>query len=171
MTRPFLEKPETTVAVGGSVRVANGCDIVAGRIVKVGLANRALPIIQTVEYLRTFLFGRLGWSAINCLLIISGAFGVFRKDIAIAAGLEVIGMAPWTSGHGAEFVLRHPWSAGRRASMVQLIVSYHAHAPLASESTTTLPDVFPTRPSVLDRSPLIYVGTGAPAKSVAAWDY
>ena len=68
------------------MRVANGCDIVAGRIVKVGLANRALPIIQTVEYLRTFLFGRLGWSAINCLLIISGAFGVFRKDIAIAAG-------------------------------------------------------------------------------------
>ena len=60
VTKPFLEKPETTVAVGGNVRVGNGCDIVAGRVVNVGLANRALPLIQTVEYLRTFLFGRLG---------------------------------------------------------------------------------------------------------------
>ena len=102
VTRPFLEKPETTVAVGGSVRVANGCDIVAGRIVKVGLANRTLPIIQTVEYLRTFLFGRLGWSAINCLLIISGAFGVFRKDIAIAAG----GYRNGTVGEDMELVVR-----------------------------------------------------------------
>ena len=101
-TRPFLEKPETTVAVGGSVRVANGCDIVAGRIVRVGLANGVLPLIQTVEYLRTFLFGRLGWSTINCLLIISGAFGVFRKDIAIAAG----GYRDGAVGEDMELVVR-----------------------------------------------------------------
>ena len=102
MTKPFLEKPETTVAVGGNVRVANGCDIVAGRVVRVGLANRALPLIQTVEYLRTFLFGRLGWSTINCLLIISGAFGLFRKDIVIASG----GYRNGAVGEDMELVVR-----------------------------------------------------------------
>ena len=86
VTRPFLEKPESTVAVGGIVRVANGCDIASGRITRVGLASGYLPLIQTVEYLRAFLFGRAGWSALNSLLIISGAFGVFRKDVVIAAG-------------------------------------------------------------------------------------
>ena len=102
VTRPFLEKPETTVAVGGTVRVANGCDIADGRIVRVGLADRALPLIQTVEYLRTFLFGRLGWSTLNCLLIISGAFGVFRKDIAIASG----GYRNGAVGEDMELVVR-----------------------------------------------------------------
>ena len=102
VTKPFLEKPETTVAVGGNIRVANGCEIVAGRVVRVGLTDRALPLIQTVEYLRTFLFGRLGWSTLNCLLIISGAFGVFRKDIAIASG----GYRNGTVGEDMELVVR-----------------------------------------------------------------
>ena len=102
VTKPFLERPDTTVAVGGIVRVANGCDIVAGRVVNVGLARKPLPLIQTVEYLRAFLFGRSGWSAINCLLIISGAFGVFRKDIAAASG----GYRQGTVGEDMELVVR-----------------------------------------------------------------
>ncbi len=102
VAKPFLEKPETNVAVGGNIRVANGCDIVAGRVVRVGLTNRALPLIQTVEYLRTFLFGRLGWSTLNCLLIISGAFGLFRKDVAIAAG----GYRDGAIGEDMELVVR-----------------------------------------------------------------
>lgn len=102
VTRPFLEKPETTVAVGGIVRVANGCDITDGRVSRVGLAPRFLPLIQTVEYLRAFLFGRVGWSAINSLLIISGAFGVFRKDVVIAAGGYRLG----SLGEDMELVVR-----------------------------------------------------------------
>jgi cellulose synthase/poly-beta-1,6-N-acetylglucosamine synthase-like glycosyltransferase len=86
VTKPFSERPEKTVAVGGIVRVANGCTIEAGRVVRAGLSRAWLPLIQAVEYLRAFLFGRSGWSALHSLLIISGAFGIFRKDVVIAIG-------------------------------------------------------------------------------------
>ena len=102
VVRPFLEKPVTTVAVGGIVRVANGCDIASGQITKVELAGRYLPLIQTVEYLRAFLFGRAGWSALNSLLIISGAFGVFRKDVVV----EVGGYRAGSVGEDVELVVR-----------------------------------------------------------------
>jgi len=102
VTKPFLEKPGETVAVGGIIRVANGCDIEAGRVVKVGLPRTWLPLIQTVEYLRAFLFGRSGWSALHSLLIISGAFGVFRKDIVITIG----GYRHDTVGEDMELVVR-----------------------------------------------------------------
>ena len=100
--KPFQERFAEVVAVGGTVRVANGCDIEAGRVVKVGLPRRWLPLIQTVEYLRAFLFGRSGWSAMRSLLIISGAFGVFRKDIVIAIG----GYRQDTVGEDMELVMR-----------------------------------------------------------------
>jgi len=79
LVRPFLEAPGVTIAAGGVVRVANGCDIRAGRVRKVQLVGRVLPLIQIVEYLRAFLFGRMGWSRGNSLLVISGAFGLFDK--------------------------------------------------------------------------------------------
>ena len=86
VTKPFSERPEKTVAVGGIVRIANGCTIEAGRVARAGLSHAWLPLIQAVEYLRAFLFGRSGWSALHSLLIISGAFGIFRKDVVIAIG-------------------------------------------------------------------------------------
>ena len=102
VVRPFMDKPETTVAVGGIVRVANGCEIASGRVTKVGLSSRYLPLLQTVEYLRAFLFGRAGWSALNSLLIISGAFGVFRKDVVVAVG----GYRAGSVGEDVELVVR-----------------------------------------------------------------
>jgi len=102
VTKPFLERQGKTVAVGGIVRVANGCTIEAGRVVRVGLSHAWLPLIQAVEYLRAFLFGRSGWSALNSLLIISGAFGVFRKDVVITIG----GYRHDTVGEDMELVVR-----------------------------------------------------------------
>ena len=104
VTKPFQERFSKVVAVGGIVRVANGCNIEAGRVVKVGLPHGWLPMIQTVEYLRAFLFGRSGWSALHSLLIISGAFGVFRKDVVIAIG----GYRHDTVGEDMELVVRMP---------------------------------------------------------------
>jgi cellulose synthase/poly-beta-1,6-N-acetylglucosamine synthase-like glycosyltransferase len=52
----------------------------------VALPRNALALLQIVEYLRAFLFGRLGWANVNAVLIISGAFGVFRKDVVVEAG-------------------------------------------------------------------------------------
>ena len=85
VVRPFIEDPQT-VASGGVVRILNGCTVKNGFIEKVGLSKNILAMFQVVEYLRAFMFGRLGWTPMNALLIISGAFGVFRKDTVIAAG-------------------------------------------------------------------------------------
>jgi len=102
LVRPFLEAPGVTIAAGGVVRVANGCDVRGGRMRKVRLVGRALPLIQIVEYLRAFLFGRMGWSSGNSLLVISGAFGLFDKRAAVLAG----GYAVNTVGEDMELVVR-----------------------------------------------------------------
>ena len=106
VVRPFVEEPGLTVATGGIVRIANGCLVRGGRVVEVRLPRRFLPLVQIVEYLRGFLFGRMGWSAINGLLIVSGAFGLFDKRTAVAAG----GYAHDTVGEDMELVVRmHRW--------------------------------------------------------------
>ncbi|MDX1745546.1 MAG: glycosyltransferase family 2 protein, partial [Halobacteriales archaeon] len=79
--RPFIDRPEETVAVGGTVQVANGCDIEDGRVSRIGLPDSFLGRIQVMEYLRAFYSGRLGLAQIGSLILISGAFGVFRTDL------------------------------------------------------------------------------------------
>lgn len=101
VVRPFLED-RRVVASGGVVRVLNGCTVTNGMMSKVGLPNRWLPSFQVIEYLRAFLFGRMGWSPMNALLIISGAFGVFYKERVIAIG----GYRGDTVGEDMDLVVR-----------------------------------------------------------------
>ena len=101
ITRPFLDDPRT-VAAGGIIRIANGCDVVNGWLVRTGLPRRPLALLQVVEYCRAFLFGRLGWNPVNGLLVISGAFGVFHKETVI----EVGGYRRNTIGEDMELVVR-----------------------------------------------------------------
>lgn len=101
VVRPFLEDPKT-VAVGGVVRVLNGCTVNDGFLESIDLPKNMLAKFQLVEYLRAFLFGRLGWSPLNALLIISGAFGVFYKERVIAVG----GYRPETVGEDMDLVVR-----------------------------------------------------------------
>jgi cellulose synthase/poly-beta-1,6-N-acetylglucosamine synthase-like glycosyltransferase len=101
VVRPFLEDP-TTVAVGGTVRIANGCTVKQGFLEKIALPRNFLALVQVVEYLRAFLFGRMGWSPINGLLIISGAFGLFHKETMVEAG----GYNPKAVGEDMELILR-----------------------------------------------------------------
>ncbi|HYE90036.1 MAG TPA: glycosyltransferase family 2 protein, partial [Terriglobales bacterium] len=110
LVRPFLDRPGVTVAAGGHVRIANGCVVANGRIVDVRLPRRALPLIQTVEYLRSFLFARTGWSAVNGLLIIAGAFGLFERRAVVDAG----GYAADAVGEDLELVLRLHHTLRRR---------------------------------------------------------
>jgi cellulose synthase/poly-beta-1,6-N-acetylglucosamine synthase-like glycosyltransferase len=86
LVKPFMDHPEETVAAGGIVRIVNGCKIRDGRVSEIRLSDRALPTLQAVEYLRAFLTGRVGWSALQSLMIISGAFGVYRKSEIIRLG-------------------------------------------------------------------------------------
>lgn len=101
LLRAFVED-EHVVGVGGIVRVANGCTIEDYIVKKVGMPKSYLARIQVVEYLRAFLFGRVGWDYFDSLLIISGAFGVFDRK----AVLEVGGYLDDTIGEDMELVVR-----------------------------------------------------------------
>lgn len=100
--RPFIEDPERVIAVGGTIRIANGCEISHGRVVRVGAPRNFLALLQTVEYLRAFLMARLAWSRIEALTIISGAFGLFRRQ----AVLDVGGYSHKTVGEDMELIIK-----------------------------------------------------------------
>jgi cellulose synthase/poly-beta-1,6-N-acetylglucosamine synthase-like glycosyltransferase len=100
VARPFLEDPEHVVATGGTLRAVNGCEVVQGRVTKVRMPARWIPRVQVVEYLRAFLLGRTGWSRLASLLIISGAFGLFRRDVVVECG----GLDASCIGEDAELV-------------------------------------------------------------------
>jgi cellulose synthase/poly-beta-1,6-N-acetylglucosamine synthase-like glycosyltransferase len=102
VAKPILDDPDLVVATGGIVRVANGCRVEDGRIVDVRLPRTWLGTFQVVEYFRAFLVGRIGWSRMRSLLIISGAFGLFRRDLVEAAGGYTVG----TIGEDVELVMR-----------------------------------------------------------------
>lgn len=99
--RPAIEDSRV-VASGGIVRIANGCRIGGGRVLRAALPSDKLAVYQVIEYLRGFLQGRLGWNALNGLLIISGAFGLFRTDALRAVG----GYSSATVAEDMEVVLR-----------------------------------------------------------------
>jgi cellulose synthase/poly-beta-1,6-N-acetylglucosamine synthase-like glycosyltransferase len=108
--KPFLED-STTLAAGGIIRVANGCDIDAGRVVRVRVPRSFLVASQVIEYLRAFLAGRMPFSFINSLIVISGAFGLFQREAVITAG----GFDTRTVGEDMELIVRlhHLWSRKR----------------------------------------------------------
>ncbi len=99
--RPFLED-ERTIAAGGIIRIVNGCEVNGGMVTKIGLPEKLLPRLQVLEYLRAFLAGRMGWDALQATLIISGAFGIFRRSIVAEVGGYSIG----TVGEDMELVVR-----------------------------------------------------------------
>lgn len=99
---PFLDDPLRTVGSGGTVRIANGCRIEHGRVTEAHLPRSRYAMFQVVEYLRAFFGTRTGWTALNALLIVSGAFGLFRRDTVLAAG----GYRPGTVGDDIELVVR-----------------------------------------------------------------
>ena len=99
---PIFEDPDRVAATGGIVRIANGCTIDHGRVTHVALPGSRLATLQVVEYFRAFLVGRVGWSKLNALLIISGAFGLFRRSLVEAVG----GYWTETVGEDVELVVR-----------------------------------------------------------------
>jgi len=86
LMRAVIEDPDTIMATGGIVKILNGCVVRGGRIEELKLPKDSLSRLQIVEYVRSFLFGRAGWSAVNSLLIISGAFSVINKRALSAIG-------------------------------------------------------------------------------------
>ena len=103
MVKPFLEYTDRKViASGGVIRIANSCKIVDGKLIEVNFPDKWLERAQILEYLRSFLLGRMAWARLNGLLVISGAFGLFDKEIAI----EVGGYDTKTVGEDMEIIVR-----------------------------------------------------------------
>jgi cellulose synthase/poly-beta-1,6-N-acetylglucosamine synthase-like glycosyltransferase len=84
LVRPFI-RSDDVVAAGATIRVANGCTVAQGRLATERGPHRTLAGIQAVEYLRAFLFGRPGWNRLGGNLLISGAFGLFRRESLLDA--------------------------------------------------------------------------------------
>lgn len=100
--RPFIEEPEEMVAVGGRICVVNGCTVRSGQVMDVALPTRPLPLLQSIEYIRAFLIARLAWSRLDAMLIISGAFGLFKRSAAVKVG----GYSHDTVGEDMEIVVK-----------------------------------------------------------------
>ena len=99
VAKPILDDPDLLAATGGTIRIANGCTIDHGRIVEVRLPKSRFATVQVLEYFRAFLVARVGWSRLNALGIISGAFGLFHRSV-----LETVG-GYWTDTVGEDFEL------------------------------------------------------------------
>jgi cellulose synthase/poly-beta-1,6-N-acetylglucosamine synthase-like glycosyltransferase len=103
LTKPFLEVGAARmIASGGVVRIANSCEVIDGKIYRVHLPRQFLPRMQVLEYIRAFLLGRMAWTRMNGLLLISGAFGAFDREIVIKVG----GYNTATVGEDMELVVR-----------------------------------------------------------------
>lgn len=103
LAKPYLEQSnKKIIATGGVVRIANSCTIKSGKLVEVKAPENFLARVQVIEYLRAFILGRMAWSKLDGLLIISGAFGMFDRKIAINSG----GYDTNTVGEDMELIVR-----------------------------------------------------------------
>jgi cellulose synthase/poly-beta-1,6-N-acetylglucosamine synthase-like glycosyltransferase len=102
VAKPFVDDPLRVVATGGCIRAVNGSTVYRGRVVDARMPRRWLERIQVIEYIRAFLMGRTGWSRLQGLLIISGAFGLFRRDLVV----QVDGFDLHSVGEDTELVTR-----------------------------------------------------------------
>ncbi|ADI00741.1 glycosyltransferase family 2 protein [Salisediminibacterium selenitireducens] len=100
--KPIIDSNGEVTATGGTVRIANGCQIEKSVVQTITLPKKPLEVMQIIEYFRGFLIGRLGFSRTNMLMIVSGAFGVFEKSRVIRVG----GYDSSTVGEDMELVVR-----------------------------------------------------------------
>ncbi|MFD1095543.1 glycosyltransferase family 2 protein [Salegentibacter chungangensis] len=103
MVRPYLEENDKEiVACGGGIGIANDSLIRDGILKELRLPKKLVPTIQVVEYMRAFLLGRMAWSEVNGLLLVSGAFGMYPRKRMI----EVGGFDAKTVGEDLELCIR-----------------------------------------------------------------
>jgi len=131
---PLLEN-ENVIAVGGSVRPSNGAVIENGRVVSYSLPKNLLASMQTLEYDRSFLASRILLDKFNGALIISGAFGLFQKQLVIEAG----GYDPGTVGEDMELVVKlHEYCT---ANDIPYLIKYATDAICWSQAPESFRDL------------------------------
>jgi biofilm PGA synthesis N-glycosyltransferase PgaC len=101
IVQPIIEDTRV-IALGGAIMINNGAIIENGKVKRYDMPKSVLASLQAIEYNRTFLASRIMFDKLNANLIISGAFGAFRKDVVIATG----GYEPSTRGEDMELVIK-----------------------------------------------------------------
>ncbi len=135
----LLVEDDNVAAVGGLVRIANGVKLKDGRLTHYSLPKRIIPAMQVLEYDRSFLSARILFDYFNGNLIISGAFGLFRKDLVIAAG----GYDRDTVGEDMELVVKlHVFC---RTNDKPYSIRYAPDAVCWSQAPNTLRDLIKQR--------------------------
>lgn len=125
-----LDEETETPALGGNILPINGCTVEHGQIIEKRVAKNRLARLQTIEYIRSFMSGRLGWSFINSLLIISGAFGLFRKERVINVGGYLTSSGRYkkdTVGEDMELVVRISRQMRESKKKFRILYAYNAN--------------------------------------------
>ena len=134
IVQPVMEN-DSVVAVGGLIRVAQCVDMVDGSVTSYSLPWHPVLCMQVMEYDRSFLASRILLDTFNGNLIISGAFGLFRKDVVIAAG----GYDTGTLGEDMELVVRlHVFC---RNNKIPYSIRYEPNAVCWSQAPASLGDL------------------------------
>ncbi|WP_339612095.1 glycosyltransferase family 2 protein, partial [uncultured Planktosalinus sp.] len=102
LVKPFIESKTKVIATGAAIRSSNSCEVNEGFLLKVHFPKKWYPMFQELEYVRAFLFGRMAWSQLNSLILVSGGLGMFNKEIAIKAG----GYMHTSLGEDMELIIR-----------------------------------------------------------------
>jgi len=125
-----LDESTETPALGGNVFPINGCKVDNGMITKIQIPKSHLARFQNIEYLRAFMVGRLGWEKLNSLLIISGAFGLFRKERIIGIGGYMTTLGKYrkdTVGEDMELVVRISRLMHEMGHRFKILYAYNAN--------------------------------------------
>lgn len=86
LVKPFIESPKKVIASGAAIRISNSCEFKEGMLYKSHYPKNFFARFQELEYIRSFLYGRMAWSRLNGLLLVSGGLGMFDKETVIAVG-------------------------------------------------------------------------------------
>lgn len=134
IVRPVLEE-DNIVAVGGAVRPCNDAEIENGRVVRYRMPRKILPSMQVLEYDRSFLASRILFDKFNGSIIISGAFGLFKKSVVVRAG----GYDAFTMGEDMELVVK--LHAFCRANDIPYRIRYATDAVCWTQTPESLGDL------------------------------
>lgn len=86
LIRPFMDEEKRMIATGATLRMSNSCEMNAGVLTRIRPPKECLPRFQELEYIRSFVLGKMGWTSINAVPNVSGGLGMFDKEIVISAG-------------------------------------------------------------------------------------
>jgi peptidoglycan-N-acetylglucosamine deacetylase len=139
----MLDDTKPYVALGGNIYPANGFTFDKGKVEKRSIPKEMICRFQTIEYLRAFTSGRIGWSELRSLMIISGAFGLFQKEALIETGGYLTSSSKLkkdTVGEDMELVVRLTRQALEKKDPYRVSYVYNAfcYTELPSDIKTLL---------------------------------